>query len=81
MPTFKHPCPHCGTYIDRVVAACPSCGKADPFNPANAPAAAPKQVPAEGPAPGAPQGGKCTGCGAPLAAGARFCTVCGTLTS
>ncbi len=33
MPTFKHPCPHCGTFINRDVAACPSCGHADPFAP------------------------------------------------
>jgi hypothetical protein len=78
MPTFKHPCPHCGTYIDRVVAVCPSCGTSDPFNPAKAPAAAPKAAPATAPA--APPK-KCTGCGAPLADGARFCAVCGTLTA
>lgn len=34
MPTFKHPCPHCGTFINRDVAACPACGRADPFAPA-----------------------------------------------
>lgn len=33
MPTFKHPCPHCGTFIGRDVVACPACGRADPFVP------------------------------------------------
>jgi rRNA maturation endonuclease Nob1 len=37
MPTFKHPCPHCGTFINRDVAACPACGRADPFAPARCP--------------------------------------------
>jgi hypothetical protein len=34
VPTFKHPCPHCGTYIQRDAAACPKCGARDPFAPA-----------------------------------------------
>ncbi len=119
MPTFKHPCPHCGKYVARDVATCPFCGVADPFAPARCPscrtviedaawAACPKcgtslakpaaaaqsnlaaaqsdpaasgTVPQPNPAaPGSPAPGKCSGCGAPLAAGARFCTVCGTLT-
>jgi RNA polymerase subunit RPABC4/transcription elongation factor Spt4 len=137
MPTFKHPCPYCGKFIDRTVAACPFCGVGEPFSPkrcqncsriiedpawvvcpscgvsltapvaadgsaaaggtgpsasagqpaqASAPAApAPAQAstatPAPPPAPAAtaPAGGKCSGCGAPLPAGARFCTVCGTM--
>jgi predicted amidophosphoribosyltransferase len=33
MPTIKHPCPHCGTYINRDVVACPMCGRQDPFTP------------------------------------------------
>ena len=37
MPTFKHPCPHCGTYIERDVLACPFCGTKDPFAPARCP--------------------------------------------
>jgi hypothetical protein len=104
MPTFKHPCPHCGKYIERDVAACPFCGTADPFAPARCPncsatiedlawkacpkcgqallARAPAPTPAAQPqpaAPAAPTPGKCSGCGAPLTEGARFCTVCGTL--
>ncbi len=31
MPTFKHPCPHCGAFIARDVAACPYCATRDPF--------------------------------------------------
>jgi RNA polymerase subunit RPABC4/transcription elongation factor Spt4 len=38
MPTFKHPCPHCGTFIERDVVACPACGRADPFAPGRCPA-------------------------------------------
>lgn len=106
MPTFKHPCPHCGKYIGRDVAACPFCGTADPFAPARCPncrtviedpawASCPKcgqslaRPAASGGQSVAPDpetatvaaaaGAKCTGCGAPLAEGARFCTVCGTL--
>jgi rRNA maturation endonuclease Nob1 len=130
MPTFKHPCPHCGKYIQRDVAMCPFCGTRDPFAPARCPkcrtviedpswVACPKcgqslkpevaetaaaktaadqalnpparPQPQPGPAPAtsasppaavqAPpnQSVNCTGCGAPLAAGAKFCTVCGTL--
>jgi RNA polymerase subunit RPABC4/transcription elongation factor Spt4 len=33
VPTYKHPCPHCATFIFRDVAACPFCGVADPFAP------------------------------------------------
>ena len=109
MPAYKHPCPHCGNWISRDVAACPFCGTADPFAPARCPncsaviedpawMACPKcgtalprvgaaaqpaaQSPAASPQPAtaaAPASGKCTGCGAPLTDGARFCTVCGTL--
>ena len=106
MPTFKHPCPHCGKYIGRDVAACPFCGTADPFAPARCPncrtviedlawmacpkcgqplpKAAAAQPAASNPPPVSaqpPPSRKCTGCGAPLAEGARFCTVCGTLAS
>jgi len=37
MPTYKHPCPHCGTYIERDVVACPKCGTRDPFTPGRCP--------------------------------------------
>jgi Meckel syndrome type 1 protein len=62
MPTFKHPCPHCGKYIERDVAACPSCGRLDPFAPGrcpacNAPIADPSWV-------------ACGKCGTPLGAAA-----------
>jgi len=33
MPTFKHPCPYCGKFIDKIVAACPFCGQVEPFSP------------------------------------------------
>ena len=142
MPTFKHPCPYCGKFIDRAVAACPFCGQADPFapkrcqncrkivedpawivcpscgqslvapppgsvapgtvspgsaatasgTPAPAPAGPVSSTAAAQPAP-APRpplspdaappvlksAGPCGGCGSPLPAGARFCTVCGTV--
>jgi len=153
VPTYKHPCPYCGKFIDRAVAACPYCSQPDPFAPkrcqncrkivddpdwvtcpycgqslntipANAatagqaasaglpaqpvPAPASTQpASAQGPktnggasqpvpqvqlerpplyvepgsaaAPAPQPAGKCTGCGAPMGAGARFCTVCGTM--
>jgi predicted amidophosphoribosyltransferase len=37
MPTYKHPCPQCGTFIERDAAACPACGRADPFAPSRCP--------------------------------------------
>jgi RNA polymerase subunit RPABC4/transcription elongation factor Spt4 len=134
MPTFKHPCPYCGKFIDRVVSACPFCGVIEPFSPkrcqncrkivedpawvvcpscgmsllAPPPAAAgtagpagsaptgagtaappPATQAAAAPPPPAPMplpvapppqsAGPCSGCGAPLPAGARFCTICGTM--
>jgi RNA polymerase subunit RPABC4/transcription elongation factor Spt4 len=143
MPTYKHPCPYCGKFIDKIAAACPYCGQADPFAPkrclgcrkivedpawvvcpscgaslitpspgattaatgsaARTPAAgapaqaqasgtqaagstAPQPAPAPRPslnpeaaAPVLKSAGPCSGCGAPLPAGARFCTICGTM--
>ena len=113
MPTFKHPCPYCDKLIDKIVAACPFCGRVDPFAPkrcqncrkivedpgwvvcpacgasltiAVAAAAGAGSGAATGSAPAQPQAatapapaGKCAGCGAPLPAGARFCTICGTM--
>ena len=132
MPTFKHPCPHCGTFINRDVAACPACGRADPFAPARCPncrtaiedatwvacprcgqpvgaaaeaaAAAAKAGATSAPSSASPtarapssrtpvasgqtplnaaepEARHCTGCGAPLPAGARFCRECGTAAS
>jgi len=130
MPTYKHPCPVCGNFIQRDVARCPFCGRVDPFTPGRcehcgaviedpkwvacprcgaslgeekvtemyaatpaAPAlpvepAAPVPPPVTPPAatppvaevqvPAGPRA-FCTACGQPLAAGARFCTTCGTL--
>jgi RNA polymerase subunit RPABC4/transcription elongation factor Spt4 len=135
MPTFKHPCPYCGKFIDRVVSACPFCGVVEPFSPkrcqncrkivedpawvvcpscgmsllppppsatgtAGSAGAGPAGAGTAGPPPpvtqatGAPppptpmplpvapapqSAGPCSGCGAPLPAGARFCTICGTM--
>jgi RNA polymerase subunit RPABC4/transcription elongation factor Spt4 len=148
MPTFKHPCPYCGKFIDKAVAACPFCGQSDPFAPrrcsncrkiiedadwitcpscgnsliapppgaaatpgttpaspagtgtatgampgASQPKSAAPALPVQAPPPPRPPlyqdpdvpaqpqiaAGKCSGCGAPMAAGARFCTVCGTM--
>jgi len=129
MPTYKHPCPVCGNFIQRDVARCPFCGRVDPFTPgrcehcgaaiedpkwvacprcgaslgeekvtdmyAAGPAepaarALPVEPAAPVPPPAAtppapevqvPAGPRafCTACGQPLAAGARFCTTCGTL--
>ena len=31
MPTFKHPCPYCGKFIDGSAVACPFCGVTEPF--------------------------------------------------
>jgi RNA polymerase subunit RPABC4/transcription elongation factor Spt4 len=126
MPTYKHACPYCGKFIDKIAAACPYCGAVEPFSPKRCqacrkivedpawkvcpscgaslvpapppaagakgapqqpapPAAQPSATPAApapaaapAPVPAAPAG-KCSGCGAPLPSGARFCTICGTM--
>lgn len=31
MPTFKHPCPYCGKFIEGSAIACPFCGVTEPF--------------------------------------------------
>ncbi len=73
-PAWKM-CPSCGASL--TVAAVPATGQAAPKQPAAAPAPA---APAPAPVPAAPAtSGKCSGCGAPLPAGARFCTACGTV--
>ena len=81
-------CPTCGASLTMPVAAVAGsgAGKAGAAStPATPPAAAaqasaPAQperqpLPVAAPAPA----GKCSGCGAPLPAGARFCTICGTM--
>jgi predicted RNA-binding Zn-ribbon protein involved in translation (DUF1610 family) len=35
MPTYKHPCPHCGQYIQGDAQFCPFCGVQDPFTSSN----------------------------------------------
>ena len=55
---------------------------AAPAGAAAAQPAAPPPPPRPDPLPVAPQpqsAGPCSGCGAPLPAGARFCTICGTI--
>ena len=90
MPTYKHPCPQCDTFIERSVEVCPACGFVDPFAPNAAaravrrdttagPVTTPSPAPAPPTTPAAPPGQACSGCGASLAPGARFCTECGTL--
>lgn len=57
-------------------------GAQQPESATATPATPPTQPPAIDrvePAPAAAAGSTCAACGAPLAAGARFCTVCGTL--
>ena len=82
MPTFKHPCPQCDTLIERTVPACPACGFERPFG-SDAQVRARPPSTAAAPARTAPDGPRrqCTGCGAALPAGARFCQECGTLTN
>jgi RNA polymerase subunit RPABC4/transcription elongation factor Spt4 len=80
-------CPNCRAVIaDLAWVACPKCGQPLPKLAAAQPApAAPQPAPAAPqPASAAPPAAppatrKCSGCGAPLTEGARFCTVCGTL--
>jgi len=70
MPTFKHPCPHCGTYINRDAVACPACGRRDPFAPSRCPAC---QTPIEDPGWVA-----CPKCGTALAGAASPAVAGGT---
>ena len=82
MPSYKHPCPQCDTFIERTVAACPACGFPDPFAPDAAQRAErkPAPTPPAAQAPAAVTAARaCAGCGAALPPGARFCTECGTL--
>lgn len=70
-------CPSCGASLTMAVATAPAGAQQPAPAQAAAPAPAPAPTQAAAPAPG----GKCSGCGAPLPAGARFCTVCGTVAS
>lgn len=84
MPTYKHPCPQCDAFIDRAVERCPTCGFANPFGPDAAMRAVRRPAPSTPPAVAATAtpasvNRACTGCGAALAPGARFCTECGTV--
>ena len=84
MPTYRHACPQCETFIERTVAACPACGFVDPFGPdaARRAVGAATPPPARSPAAqstAAAPARACTGCGTALAPGARFCEECGTL--
>ena len=77
-------CPDCRTPLQPGWVACPNCGRsltvAETAAPGpGAPAATPTVMPATPVSSGA--AGRCTGCGAALPAGARFCVECGTLVS
>ena len=78
-------CPSCGASLILTPASAAGTGAAGaPQGAAQQPApsaAAPPPPPAPAPAaPAAAQAaGSCSGCGAPLPAGARFCTICGTM--
>jgi len=85
-------CPSCRTPIDDPRwAACPRCGAALGVRPATVanpaatgvpaaePASAPGGTAAAQPAASAEAGPACTGCGAAMPSGARFCLACGTL--
>jgi RNA polymerase subunit RPABC4/transcription elongation factor Spt4 len=84
-------CAKCGTPLNEGVAPMPGAtpAVATPGTVAGTPAPVRSALPADAPpsaptpaAPPAPQGPSrlaCSGCGAALAPGASFCTVCGTL--
>jgi len=79
-------CPGCGQSLSGpvIVNAAPGTpGAATTGATATTAAPAPAPAPAgqAAPAPAAPAqpAGACSGCGAPLPSGARFCTICGTV--
>jgi predicted amidophosphoribosyltransferase len=73
-------CPSCRTPIDDPRwAACPRCGAALGVRPASAASTAPIAAPTAEPAASADARPSCTGCGAAMPSGARFCLACGTL--
>ena len=76
-------CPACGASLTVVVVAAAGVGSG-----AATGSAAPQAAPQQGAPPAAVQAQvaaspapavKCSGCGAPLPTGARFCTICGTM--
>jgi predicted amidophosphoribosyltransferase len=95
-PFTQGRCPDCRAPLQAGWVACPKCGRsltaadaaatpgaATAAPPPPALATTPAGEPAPAAAPGTPTGtaARCTGCGAALLAGARFCTECGTLVS
>jgi hypothetical protein len=94
-PFTQARCPDCRAPLQAGWVACPKCGRSltatEPAAGARAPAPAPDPAaaapaPAARPAPEPPttpasSASHCTGGGAALPAGARFCTECGTLVS
>ena len=94
-PFSQGRCPDCRAQLQPGWIACPKCGRS--LTAADAAAAdaatadaATSTPPTPNPAPTAPatasqppaaETARCTGCGAALPAGARFCTACGTLVS
>ncbi len=70
-------CPRCGTEVPR--AGAPVAPSSTGAAPAQTGASAPSTSQPAPAATATSQAGACSGCGAPLAAGARFCTVCGTI--
>lgn len=92
-PFTQGRCPDCNAPLQPGWIACPSCGRsptaADPATPGAA-ATAPTTPATAGARPTQPVAtpttpvsgpDRCSGCGAALPAGARFCTDCGTLVS
>jgi predicted amidophosphoribosyltransferase len=81
-------CPNCRKIVeDPAWVVCPTCGQSlggpeivNAAPSAAQPVAAPRPPLAPGGAATAQQpAGACSGCGAPLPGGARFCTICGTV--
>lgn len=96
-PFTQGRCPDCRAPLQAGWIACPKCGRsltaADTSTAARAvklPSTTPTTPPQDprspappqaDPAPSPPAADRCSGCGAALPAGARFCTECGTLVS
>jgi RNA polymerase subunit RPABC4/transcription elongation factor Spt4 len=79
-------CPGCGQSLIAPASGAPgTTGATNAPPPAAAPSApapartAPASPVASAPAAPAQPSGVCSGCGAPLPSGARFCTICGTV--